>query len=217
MNFRALGMTLETPVQRSFARVIFAFDSRLRRRHGVFDYIDSRDCILRVKLERAEREIVLTDGVRLEPGDRIIELHYRNEHFPPMGAEGATVAWARRMMKRMDLSLKDLCDYLESRIDLDDVAAIRAVILLRGVDQVAQFRWIAARFGFEPVPEPGTLWRRLRGFGQNAFALLLILASNPRTAHLDVLFRLGNPFFMSRRRFEERYRALPEPSSKGLS
>ena len=49
------GMTLETSVQRSFARVVFAFDSRLRRRNGVFDYIDSPDCILRVKLERAGR------------------------------------------------------------------------------------------------------------------------------------------------------------------
>ena len=119
LQFGAPGMTAETSVQRSFARVVFAFDSRLRRRNGVFDYIDSPDCILRVKLERAGRRIVLPDGVRLDPADRIIELHFRNEYFPPMGVEGATVAWALRAARLMDLSLKELCEYVRSRSDLE--------------------------------------------------------------------------------------------------
>ncbi len=208
-------MTAETSVQRSFARVVFAFDSRLRRRNGVFDYFDSPDCILRVKLERAGRRIVLPDGVCLNPGDRIIELHYRNEYFPPMGEEGATVAWARRVMRLMDRSLKELYHYLQGRRDLNDIAAIRAVMLLRSSDQAAQFERLASRFGFEPVPEPDSLWRRLCGLGQNAVSLLLILAANPKAAHLDVLLCRGTPFFVSRRRLESRYRR-DEPSFAGL-
>jgi hypothetical protein len=214
----ARGMTVETAVQRSFARVVFAFDSRLRRRNGVFDYIDSRDCILRMELARAGRRIDLPDGVRLEPADRIIELHYRNEYFPSMGAEGATVAWAGRVMRLMDLSLKELCEYLQSRTDLDDVAAIRAVTLLRSLDQAAQFGRLASRFGFEPVPELDSLRRRLSRAGQNVVSLLLILASNPRAAHLDLLLCRGTPFFISRRRLEERYRERSgRSSSDGLS
>ena len=198
-------MSLETSVQRSFARVVFAFDSRLRTRNGVFDYIDSPDCIFRVKLERVGRKIVLRDGVRLGPADRIIDLHYRNEYFPAMGRDGATVAWARRVMTMMDRSLKELCEYLRSRSDLDDVLAIRAVTLLRIPDQAVQFGRIASRFDFEPVPEPDTLARRMRGFGQNAVGLLLVAATNPSAIHLDILFRLGTPFFVSRRKLEERY------------
>ncbi len=211
-------MTVETSVQRSFARVVFAFDSRLRRRNGVFDYIDSPDCILRVRLERAGRRIILPDGIRLDPADRIIELHFRNEYFPPMDANGATVAWARRVARLMDLSLKELYKYLQGRSDLNDVAGIRAVMLLRSSDQAVQFERIASRFGFGPVPEPDTLARRLRRVGQNVVGLLLVLASNPRAARLDFLLRSGAPFFTSRRRLEERYRERVEPpSSDGLS
>jgi hypothetical protein len=209
-------MTAETSVQRSFARVVFAFDSRLRRRNGVFDYFESPDCILRLKLDRAGRRIVLPDGVCLNPGDRIIELHYRNEHFPPMNEEGATVAWARRVTRLMDASLKELYKYLQGRSDLNDVAAIRAVMLLRGSNQAAQFARLASRFGFEPVPEPDSLWRRLRGLGQNAAGLLLILAANPRAAHLDLLRCRRTPFFVSRRRLESRYRQAGRSSLGGF-
>jgi len=208
-------MTAETSGQRSFARFVFAFDSRLRRRNGVFDYFDSPDCILRVKLERAGRSIILPDGVRLDASDRIIELHFRNEYFPPMDANGATVAWARRVARHMDLSLKELYRYLQGRSDLDDVAAIRAVMLLKSSDQAAQFARIASRFGFGPVPEPETLGRRLRGLGQKAAGLLLILAVNPRAAHLDHLFCRGSPFYISRRRLENRYREVARSSLDG--
>jgi YkoP domain len=207
-------MSVETSIQRSFARVVFAFDSRLRTRNGVFDYIDSPDCIFRVKLERVGRQIVLRDGVRLDPADRIIELHYRNEYFPPMGRDGATVAWARRVMTMLDRSLKELCGYLRSRSDLDDVLAIQAVTLLRNPDQAAQFGRIASRFDFEPIPEPDTLARRMRDVGRNAAGLLLVAATNPSTAHLDILLRLGTPFFVSRRKLEERYcEGLHSPTS----
>jgi hypothetical protein len=209
-------MTAETSVQRSFARVVFAFDSQLRRRNGVFDYFDSPDCILRVKLERAGRRIVLPDGVCLNPDDRIIELHYRNEYFPPMGEDGATIAWARRVMTLMDGSLSELYNYLQGRRDLNDVAAIRAAMLLRSSNQAAQFARLAFRFGFEPIPELNRLRRRLRGFGQNAARLLLILAANPKAAHLDVLLCRGTPFYVSRRRLESRYRQAGRSSLGGL-
>ena len=96
-------------------------------------------------------------------------------------------------------------------------AAIRAVTRLSS-DQTVQFERLAARFGFEPVPESDTLSGRLRGLGQNVMGLLLVVASNPRGAHLDLLFRPGSPFFISRRKLEERYReGLKPPSSGSLS
>src|SRR3974390_2270668 len=126
-------MTTETSVQRSFAHVVFALDGRLRRRSGVFDFIASPDWILRAKLERAGRRILLRDGVRLDATDRIVDLHFRNEYFPPMGADGATLARARRAARLMDVSLKQLCAYLESRDELDAIRAVRAVWELRSL------------------------------------------------------------------------------------
>ncbi len=211
-------MSFDTSVQRSFARVVFAFDSRLRRRNGVFDYVDFPDCILRVKLERAGRKIVLPDGAHIDPGDRILELHFRSEYFPPMGAGGATVAWARSVTKLMDRSLKGLCEYMDSRSELDDVAAIRAVMPLRSLNQKVQFERIASRFGFGCVAEPDTLWRWARGLGQNIVSLLLIMASNPRAARLDFLLCRGTPCFVSRRSLADRYRKQKERLSvDGLS
>ena len=204
-------MTAETSVQRSFARVVFALDSRLRRRYGVFDYLDSPDCILRMRVGRVGRRIVLSDGVRLEPADRIAELHFRNEHFPAMHQGGATIAWARRVAQRMDLSLRELCRYLESRSELDDVAAIRAVMPLRNFDQAPQFERIASRFGFAPSPEPDTVTGQLLGFGQNLVGLTLVMASNPQAAHLDLLLRRAAPVYISRCALEKRYREPDAP------
>ncbi len=117
----------------------------------------------------------------------------------------------------MDLSLKELYKYLQGRSDMNGVAAIRAMMLLRTPDKAAPFRRVASRFGFELLPEPDTLWRLPRGLGQKMFGLLLIMASNPRAAHLDMLCR-GTPFFISRRRLEERYRERVGPlTSDGLS
>ncbi len=85
------------------------------------------------------------------------------------------------------------------------MAAIRAVTRLSS-GQTAQFERLAARFGFEPVLEPDSLRGRLRGLGENGIGLLLVVASNPRGAHLDLLLRPGSPFYISRCRLEERYR-----------
>jgi hypothetical protein len=193
--------------QRSFGRLVFALDEQLRRRNGVFDYVDQPDCILRLKIDLMQREIVLSDGVRLCSGDRVIELHFRSETFPAMTQEGATIAWAREAAKRMELSLLELYNYLVSRSELADVEAVRAVMPVRGEGQRRQIERIASRFGFEFIPEtdPQPMRRRL---GQNAVGLLLVLASNPRAASIGVLRRCGAPLYISRRKLADRYRAI---------
>ncbi len=85
------------------------------------------------------------------------------------------------------------------------MAAILAVTQLSS-GQTAQFERLAARFGFEPVLEPDGLRGRLCCLGQNVMGLLLVVASNPRGAYLDLLLRPGSPFYISRCRLEERYR-----------
>jgi len=186
------------------ARLIFALDERLRRRNGVFDYDEDSECLLRLKLATAERSIVLKDGVRLNPSDRVLELHFRNEQISPMD-EGATVAWAIKLMKLLDLSLRRLWDFLENRPDLDDIAAIRAAWPFRSGDRFHRIEWAAHRFGFELAPEAQTFGRRLLSIGPSAMGLMLVIASNPKAVHLDRLFQKPAVLFLSRRALEQRY------------
>lgn len=199
-------MTAASSVQRPFARAVFALDSRLRSRNGVFDYCDSAHCILRAKIDRAGRRIVLADGLRLDPDDRLVELHYLTENFPPADADGATIAWARRALARMDYSLHALCRRLQSSSSFEDVSAVCAAPLLRNTGQAVQFERIAAHFGFEPAREIDPLPGRLRGIGQNIVSLMLIAARNPTAAHADLLIGLRPPVFISLKRLEDRYR-----------
>lgn len=194
--------------QRSVARVVFALDGGLRRWNAVFDYAERPDCIFRAKIDRVAREISLANGVRLRPGDRIVDLHFRNEHFPRMDRSGATIEWARRTAKLMDLSFRQLFEFLDARAEFDDIVAVRAVMPLRSLGHVGRFEHLAARFGFELVPdmEPRgpTAW--MRRLGQNAIGLLLVFAGNPRAARLDILWRRGATAFLSRPALNERYR-----------
>src|SRR5262245_8140427 len=45
-----------------WAEFIFALDSWLRRREGVFEYSHKPDCILRLQLSRLSSDVLLSDG-----------------------------------------------------------------------------------------------------------------------------------------------------------
>jgi hypothetical protein len=205
--------------QGSLARVVFALDERLRRRYGVFDYVPHADCIFRAKVDVVTEPIALPDGAGLSPGDRIIELHFRNEYFPRMDEKGATMGWAIRATKLLDVSFRELAAFLANCSEFDNIAAVRAVMPLRGMDQIGQFERIATRFGFTLAPDPPPRgFDRVRVLGQNALALLLVLAGNPRAASGDILWRRGVSAFLSRRALDARYRGHPiqVPSGNNL-
>ena len=192
----------------SFGRFVFALDERLRRRLSIFDFVDHPDCILRMQICRAEEDITLVDGTQVHAGDRLIDLHLWNEHLPEMGRDGPSFGWARRLSKLVDFSLRELANYLGARPQLDDVAVIRAVMPLRGFEQSRHLHFIAARYGFQSVPDGAarSLGGRLHRAGENALGLMLVLASNPAVAHLDILLRRRASLYLPRRDLDARYR-----------
>jgi hypothetical protein len=202
------------------ARLVFAVDERLRRRNAVFDYSDHPDCMFRVKIAALTGDVRLADGVWLRRGYRIIELHFRNEHFPRMDRHGATIEWASRAKRRIDFSLRELCVFLNDRAEFDDIAGVRATMPVRGLAQLGEFERIAARFGFELArnPSPCGFGGRMLCLGQNALGLLLALASNPKAARFDILWRGAATAFLSRRALNQRYldRRLNQPSGRKL-
>jgi hypothetical protein len=188
------------------AKAVFGFDVWLRRWCGVFEYTANPDCIFRLRLVRLQNPIVLSDGTACAAGDQIAELHLWNEHIPPFPPEGATLPWARHMVRCIDASLRDLAWFLNSRPDLRNVRGVRGetALLISGHSQ--PLLRICARYGFRVIRHTGRLplRARLHRLGENILVALMVLARNPRAFHLDYLVRSRLEVFLPRAVLDQR-------------
>jgi hypothetical protein len=202
------------------ASLIFSLDLRLRRHLQVFEYTRDPDCIFRIAIITLANSVMLLDGTRLEPGERIIDLHLWNEQIPVIPPAGASLVWARHMYHCLDVSLRDLTAYLETQPGLADVRAVRANMSFGTSEQISQLARISGRFGFEAVPDPryGTLLGRLHLFGENILVSLLVLARNVEALRRDSLLRSRAQVFVSRPTLERRYHTAlpPAPAAVGM-
>jgi len=194
------------------AEALSAFDARQRRRQAVFEYTRNPACIFRLDISRAPRELILRDGTRIRPGDRVARLHFWNEQIPPMAEDGATIAWARRMQRAIALSLRDLARYLAGRPDLADIAVICGHVPSATKSQSGQLTRIMAYYGFESIAEsePLPLGERLHRLGENILISLIVLAHNAGALRRDTLTRVRVPIYLSRRVLESEFAAEDE-------
>jgi hypothetical protein len=184
---------------------VFVLDSWLRRRHGVFEFSNNPQCIFRLQRSTATQRCVLSDGVAVAPGDALLTLHIWNEHMPQRGA-GSSLAWAKQLSRAIDRSLHLLHDYLRDNADdYSQVAAVCAEMKLGPATYAAQLAQLSARFGFEWAPAQERPARRVSRIGENIFMLMLVVASNPRSASLSVLKREPMTAYLSRRALERCY------------
>lgn len=186
---------------------VAALDDRLRVRHGVFEYSQSRDCLFRIEIAAADCDLTLSDGVQLRRGDRMIKLHIWNEQFPRFPEAGPTLGWARRVDRAFDLSLRELAHYLEARPDLDDVRALCGNMAFCPTRRSMQLKRYVARFGFEPVvpSEQRSLRQQMHLFGENFLISMMVLARNAAALHVDTLWRDRTLVLLSRRLLQRRY------------
>ena len=188
-------------------RLVFALDGVLCRCQSIVEYTSDPNCILRIRLTSLNSDIVLSDATCGRAGDRIIDLHFWNEHIPRMPKQGASIAWARRMHLCFRNSLRELARYLASRPDLDDVSIIRCNMGLGGPERSAQVVRLIARYGFEQVPGAAamTMSERMRCFGENILISLMVWVHNAAALRRDTLRRGRTQVFLSRRVLEQRY------------
>lgn len=184
---------------------IFGLDRWLCRRFGIYEYSARPDCLFRAEIGRADERVRLSDGLRVQVGDPLLELHLWNEHVPPMGRQ-PSVAWGRRTARMMDASLSELAGHLAQSADCRAVVALRAQMRLRTGRQSAQLASIFRRFGFEAVPHsraerPGPL----RLLGENILVALLMIAANPVSLRSGLLRRNCTRVIISREAFLRRY------------
>jgi len=151
-----------------WAEVVFALDARLRRRQAVFEYSRDPRCVFRLDINRSLRALVLRDGTRVHPGQRIAQLHFWNEQVPLLPKNGATIAWACQIQQAITTSLVELARFLASRPELSDIAVACADVPSGTRAQSEQLARIMRRYGFETIAEPEHLpfAERMHRFGK---------------------------------------------------
>ncbi|MBC7234197.1 MAG: hypothetical protein H5T69_00020 [Chloroflexi bacterium] len=156
-------------------------DAALRRGLGIREFSDASDCLLRLGLGSSPREVTLSDGTHIRPGEPIGEIHFWNEHMPPIPEGGADLAWARRFSRYLTASFRELARYIEKAPRYRQVRAFRGVDSFGSWYGLEQMARIYARWGFDmfPQPRPTGLWGRLARFWEHAYATALIWAYDP--------------------------------------
>jgi hypothetical protein len=95
-----------------WAELIFVLDQWLQCWQGVFEYTQKQNCIFRVAFGKLNNQIVLSDGTLGFPGDRVIDLHFWNEHIPATPIQGRSLAWGCRFKRHLTRSLRELAGFL---------------------------------------------------------------------------------------------------------
>src|SRR5947209_7465491 len=194
-------------------RIVFRIDGALRRLQSMVEYSNDPGCILRIRVDRLDRDFMLADGTCGRAGNRFIDQHLWNEQLPAMPKEGASIAWARQMHVCFQQSLRQLARYLAGRSDLEDACLVRCTLMFAGPERDSQMIRVLGRYGFELVPgtSPPTLGERARRFGENILTSLIVLTRNSTALRRDTLRRGRTRVFMSRRTLEQRYGSGARP------
>jgi hypothetical protein len=197
-------MDRATPLStRMLRNLIRGVDACLRRGIGIIEFEQGQDALLRIGTGRAEREMRLSDGTRLQPGDLLLELHFWNEHLMTVPSSGQTLRWAASARRQAVRSLHRLAAYLQTSPDLREVKALRIRPALAGRNLARNLNWIVAKHGFEAAadcaeraPASGA-YRWL----DSLWLWLLTWTFNPRSLKGRRFRRTRQEFWMSRGRF----------------
>jgi hypothetical protein len=195
------------PSRRWLADAVGLLDRRLRRDQAVFEYTRHPACVFRLDINRAVKPLVLRDGTRVHPGQRVARLHFWNEQVPAIPKSGATIGWARQLQRAIAISLRELAIFFASRPELADVVVVYGEVPSGTSAQREQVARIMAHYGFEAIVEPEHLsvGERLHRFGENILISMILLAHNPGALHFDTLNRVRVPIHMSRRILESKF------------
>ncbi|MDA9426022.1 MULTISPECIES: hypothetical protein [Bradyrhizobium] len=184
------------------SKLMAAIDRSLRARQHIFEYSSSEACLFRIQRASNPGALKLPDGTCLPPGAPMLALHVWNEHVPPLPASGANLAWARRLSREIDLSLRALAAFVTSRSDLADVAAISATLAFGSDATTPLMIELSGRFGFakplEQARSRRTAGDRLHQIGENMLITLLVWSHNPRALRGNTMRRTRLHVYMTR-------------------
>ncbi len=190
------------------AAVVLRIDRILRKRYGIREFTGAPDCVLRIAIGRANREIRLSDGTKVELDDPVGEIHLWNERIPKISRYGPDMTWGLEFQRLVVKSLRLLADYVQASHEFEHVKAFRARLGVKGQDGEAKVARLAQRFGFEMSATTGTpsLFGRFHRFFDNLYATGLILTFNPASLRGKGFWRFERPeVWISRKQLLDRY------------
>jgi hypothetical protein len=182
-----------------------ALDRGQRRLRGIYEFSSDPDCIYRLSVEGAPRDLKLPDGTVFRKGEPIGIIHLWGDHMPVIPASGITLAWAARMARVLKRSASLLAQHAVSDKSLQSIPAFGHDAFL--VHSSANAR-LLERIGFavlECMPTD-SLHRQVRMGVIRLWTWLLRRAFNRQSIRGigpgDLQYRA---IWMSRRRLLEKY------------
>lgn len=183
-------------------------DVALKKYYHIFEYTEEKDCILRLAFARNDQEITLKDGTIANASETIGELHFWNEHIPPITAEGSGLIWALSFQRRLTRSLTELAEYVNRNPDLSNIKAFRGELFFGNRCKVLQMPNSVKRCGFEIVAKDGWngFWFFFTCFWDIVYNMALVWAFNPESLKDKKLRELKRcRLWMSRRVLLDKY------------
>lgn len=201
---------------RVLRQLIRGIDACLRRKFGIVEFEHDADALLRIGAGHAERAIQLSDGMRIRPGDRVLELHFWNEHLLTLPQGRGTLRWATGTRHQVTRSLQRLATHLQGAADLGDVTALRIRPAFASRTLTRNLDWIVVRHGFESVADRGRPVRTsvVRRWLDSLWVWLLTWTFNPRSLRGRRFGRTRQEFWISRARFIALYGQRSEAARK---
>lgn len=186
------------------SRAVRGVDSILRQRCGIQEFTEDANCIFRVSLESSNWSVVLSDGVVVNEGDPVLELHFWNEHLPLIPGDGPSPGWAASMKRRVQHSLSSVATHLARTGEFDGIEAIHGAPPFGSRLGALQVARTANRFGFDVIDGDGpSEWRtRIHDVFDSMLLLGLAYAFNPGRLRSPILLRHRHQLWISRRKLE---------------
>lgn len=188
-----------------FRWLILAVDALLRRIGGVTEFEAEPEGLLRIARRHAGRPVALCDGVRIERGAPVLELHFWNEHLPPFPSDTATFDWARYVEQRIEASLCRLARHMQARGSWNDIQALRVHLSTPKHGPPTVLVRLLIEAGFDPVEGPVSAMASLLSLLDGVWAWMLTWACNPRGLVGWRFDRERREYWFSRSRFLAAY------------
>lgn len=214
----AASATRDTAAFRAPLKALLrGLDRRMRGSQGLIEFDSSPDCMVRVSVFPAAERIVLSDGVVVERGAPVLDIHFWNERLPQTSPG---IGFGGRFGRRLARSFGELSIAIQTDPKISHAVAVRGRLAFaseRNQDEMARF---GALFGFESVkPSRISLALRLHDIAEDVWLFLLTWTYNPNSLKGRSFWRRRENLWVSKERLIEHYRrrraARPSDAASG--
>lgn len=104
-------------------RVTGALDKGQRYLRGIYEFSSDPDCVYRLSIESASRDVRLPDGTVFHKGQPVGILHIWGEHVPRIPSTGVNLAWAAKTARMLRRSTNLLAQHAAGEESLQSIPA----------------------------------------------------------------------------------------------